>query len=223
METKQPTESSLVPRIRTESPENEEQAMMLAVKLSPEDCFEGARASVDRLLEVGDSLERSSFSNRKKDQKLGMNRVAASNWDRESWVTMVSRLSTRGLGVSQSPVKLGDGTYKSSELSDYIREQIFNYVTVDWRQRLDVIVAWLNEEWYNDLMAKSEDGQKRQPQYPIWMSKVMHAIFPYLEAKDKTFLRILSEIPVLDADVFAQVKILCLDPDRVTLGFLILT
>src|SRR5690606_10025285 len=99
-----------------------------------------------------------------------------------------------------------------------------NFVSVDWRARLDVIVAWLNEEWYNDyLMAKTEEGQGRQPQYPIWMSKVMHAIFPYLEAKDKTFLRILSEIPVLDAEVFSQIKILCLDPDRVTLGFLIIT
>lgn len=191
-------------------------ALPVPESLTEEETIQAGRDTIDRLFETASHFEKTSLTQRK--NKVGLNRVAASTWDREGWVTMLSRLSTRGLDSTFSSLKReGDDDAISRELSQYVRASLFRYVTEDWRSRLDIIVAWLNEEWYNDRLHRSE-GSRREPQYPIWTKKVINAIFPYLEAKDTSVMRLLSEIPELSADVFPKIKMLCIDPDKATLG-----
>lgn len=189
--------------------------------LNPEECAEAEKECFNGLIEKSNAFEsKSSLVSRK--HKVGLDRVAASTMDREGFFTILTRIATRALDFP-GQIKTEDGFVQPIEASLANREALLNYVTLDWRSRLDLIVAWLNEEWYNDrVLAETEEGRTREPQYPVWMRKVLNAIFPYLEVKDRTFMRILSEIPELDEGVFRSVKGLCVDPDRAALGVSIL-
>jgi symplekin len=100
---------------------------------------------------------------------------------------------------------------------------LYNYVIRDFRKRMDIAVAWLNEEWYNDrVLVNTEEGSHRQPQYHKWIMKLMDAIFPFLESRDRLFMRMLSETPEFPPELLEKIKMLCLDPDRTALGIQIL-
>ena len=183
-------------------------------RLSAEQSRRASLEAMDRMFAVIDSFETKSLISRK--SKLGVNRLAASNWDREGWIALITRMVTRG-SQDNNTVKSENG--QPNSLADAVRDRLYKYVIDDFRRRMDVAVAWLNEEWYNDkVMAGSEVGVSRQPQYDKWMMKVMDGIFPFLEVKDRMFMRMLSEIPEIPGELLNKVKMLCLDPDRATLG-----
>lgn len=193
--------------------------------LSPQETHEIGLEAIERMFAVVDQFDKTSLISRK--SKLGANRLAASNWDREGWITVLTRLATRGMGSvpeeSTAVEKVDSGSEASpsmiapSALSTAIREKLYNFVIADFRGRMDVAVSWLNEEWYNDqVMAKTQAN--REPQYRKWMMKVMDGIFPFLESKDRLFMRLLSEIPEVTVELMQKVKMLCLDPDRAMLG-----
>jgi len=208
--------------------------------LSREDLRESSFDAVNRIFSVIDQFDKTSLVSRK--SKLGVMRLAASNWDREGWTTLITRLATRGMGgIQGEDIKSdvsddddgddGDGDdddgydeeeggsklQKPSALSNFIRDKLYTCIIEDFRGRMDIAISWLNEEWYNDrIMAKAQPN--RQPQYKIWMMKVMDGIFPFLEGKDRMFMRLLSEIPEITVELLQKVKMLCLDPDRAVLG-----
>lgn len=194
--------------------------------LSSQETYEIGLEAIERMFAVVDQFDKTSLISRK--SKLGANRLAASNWDREGWITVLTRLATRGMGSApEEPTtaeKVENGSEASpssmvapSALSTAIREKLYNFVIADFRGRMDVAVSWLNEEWYNDqVMAKTQVN--REPQYRKWMMKVMDGIFPFLESKDRLFMRLLSEIPEVTVELMQKVKMLCLDPDRAMLG-----
>lgn len=181
-------------------------------RITAEQAHRASLESMDRMFLLIDEFEKTSLISRK--SKLGINRLAASNWDREGWITLLTRMATRG-SHGETTVKSESG--QSMSLADAIRERLFQYIIEDFRRRMDVAVAWLNEEWYNDKVMAS-GGFTRDQQYPKWMMKTMDAIFPFLEARDRLFMRMLSEIPEIPKELLDKVKILCLDPDRATLG-----
>ncbi|TGZ80924.1 hypothetical protein EX30DRAFT_341248 [Ascodesmis nigricans] len=184
--------------------------------IPPEQLRQAAIDSIDRMFSIIENFEKISLINRK--SKLGVNRLAASNWDREGWTSMIVRLPTRGIYADTQPFKTEDGEDKFS-LADLIRERLFKYVTADFRGCMDIAVAWLNEEWYNDkVQAQTEEGKNREPQCEKWTMKVMDAIFPFLEAKDRLFMRMVAEIPEIPKGLLEKIKLLCLDPDRTHLG-----
>lgn len=171
------------------------------------------------MFSIIEQFEKTSLINRK--TKLGVNRLAASNWDREGWTSMIIRLPTRGIYSDPSSVAVvkSENGEETVALADVIRERLYNYVISDFRGRMDVAVAWLNEEWYNDkVQAQTAEGRNREPQYQKWTMKVMDSIFPFLEAKDRLFMRMISEIPEIPMALLEKVKLLCLDPDRTQLG-----
>jgi symplekin len=185
-------------------------------------------ASIDavmRMFDMMDRFDKTSLVSRK--SKLGINRVAASTWDRDGWVTMIARLATRGLAALHGEYKKGgngedlDPSGTPSELATFVREKLYEYIMADFRDRTDVAAAWLNEEWYNDKVMAEYD-KNRDPQYLKWMMKVMDGIFPFLEGKDRLIIRLLSEIPEINHELLQKVKMLCLDPDRASLGIQIL-
>jgi symplekin len=155
-----------------------------------------------------------------KKPKSGMNRLAASAYDRDAWITIITRLATRaaaGLEEQLEPVK---GEYPDStpmSLNNTIRDSLYHYVLEDFRKRIDVAVAWLCEEWYNDRV-QMKLGEDAVLHYEKWVVKVLDGIVPYLDARDKVLTRFLSEIPGLSVDVLARVKSLCRDPAMVNLA-----
>lgn len=231
---KEPPDRVELPKEEREEEEEEERELLQLGKfslppplpLSLQETHEIGLEAIERMFAVVDQFDKTSLISRK--SKLGANRLAASNWDREGWITVLTRLATRGMGStpeeSIAVEKVENGSENSppsmiapSALSTAIREKLYNFVIADFRGRMDVAVSWLNEEWYNDqMMAKTQ--AKREPQYRKWMMKVMDGIFPFLESKDRLFMRLLSEIPEVTVELMQKVKMLCLDPDRAMLG-----
>ncbi|KAI9871477.1 MAG: hypothetical protein M1830_002877 [Pleopsidium flavum] len=235
----QPTENSeqILNKIDNAPPEDSLQQPEVALgpfalpqppPLTEEETDQIGKGTLNRVFGMMNVLDEPSLAKR---QKPGLNRLAASNYDREAWITVITRLATRasaGLETpSQDSIKSEDtnGTVaaRAISLSDSIRETLYVYVIEDFRARIPIAIAWLNEEWYNDqvqLQQRSDNAQDYQelPQhYERWVLKVLDGIVPYLDAKDKVLIRFLSEIPGVSEMVLDRVKGLARDPERVGL------
>ena len=154
-----------------------------------------------------------------KKPKSGMNRLAASAYDRDAWITIITRLATRtsaGLEESDAGIKVESNEALTS-LSNTIRESLYLYILEDFRKRIDIAVTWLCEEWYNDRI-QAKLGEQFPLHYEKWVLKVLDGIVPYLDGRDKILTRFLSEIPGLSAEILQRVKSLCRDPNMVNLS-----
>ncbi|KAI6885716.1 hypothetical protein KC360_g3440 [Hortaea werneckii] len=128
-------------------------------------------------------------------------------------------------------------------LADRIRAALRDYVTSGFRQRIDVGIAWLNEEWYADRLALSHRQSKHNtpstgdvnttttttrsstpplhhlPNYLHHSLALLDALTPYLDVKDGRFLiRFLSELPQLGVPHLTRISKLADDPDRVAMA-----
>ena len=195
--------------------------------LTPEETDQIGKQSISRVFSMMNVLEEPSVAKR---QKPGLNRLAGSNYDREAWVTLITRLATRasaGLDSSSDDSENTTAVIKkgitSASLSDGIRETLWKFIIEDFRARISIAIAWLNEEWYNDRVQSQRsqeiESQPPRPQhYEKWTLRILDGIVPYLDAKDKLLLRFLSEIPTLSPAVLDRVKGLAKDPERVDLA-----
>ncbi|KZF23799.1 mRNA cleavage and polyadenylation specificity factor complex subunit [Xylona heveae TC161] len=185
------------------------------------------RGTVARVFSMMNMLDESGSAVSKKT-KTGINRLAASSYDREAWLTVIIRLATRAsTGLDdydpEANIKTEDGPSTSMtkstdiSLSDSIRDALYLYFIEDFRRRMDIAIAWLNEEWYNERVQK-ENGNDPQPTYEKWALKIIDGILPYLDAKDKMLIRLLSEMPAVSEAVLERVKKLAGDPERVSLA-----
>ncbi|CDK28551.1 unnamed protein product [Kuraishia capsulata CBS 1993] len=121
--------------------------------------------------------------------------------DFENWLLI--RLITRGL--------------KDETLVDVVRNCIFDHFVQDMRNRIDIVISWLNEEWYNEHL---QDPAGSFPNYTSWTSKVLDNFLPFLESSDrKILIRFVSEVPLIDLGMVMKLKSLCSDPIRYKLGF----
>lgn len=160
--------------------------------------------------------------------KAGINRLAASSFDRDSWLTVIMRIATRGTAGLENNIKPEDTTSLTHaataaatppSLSDNIRELLFNYVLEDFRRRIDVAIAWLCEEWYADRLAQRSYPETNQVlHYEKWALRLVDGILPYLAPQDKVLIRFLGEIPELSRTLLDRVKSLCRDPSTVQLA-----
>lgn len=199
--------------------------------LTPEETEKIGKGTISRVFSMMSVLDDASVAKR---QKSGLNRLAGSNYDKDAWMTVITRLATRAsAGLDEEDLSDHDGggskgaiTKKSPtrSLSDGIRETLWKFIIEDFRARIPIAISWLNEEWFNDrIQSQSQDNQnggKRRPKgnYEYWMLKVLDSILPFLDAKDKVLIRFLSEIPALDEKVLDRVKGLARDPERVALS-----
>ncbi|KAL9005745.1 MAG: hypothetical protein Q9188_001502 [Gyalolechia gomerana] len=199
--------------------------------LTAEETEQMGKGTISRVFSMMSVLDDPSTAKR---QKPGLNRLAGSNYDRDAWMTVITRLATRAsAGLEDDDIsEHEEGDLKGAiakqspepSLSDGIRETLWKFITEDFRSRIPIAISWLNEEWFNDrIQSQSQDGQKarkRPPKqhYEKWMLKVVDSILPFLDAKDKVLIRFLSEIPALDEKVVDRVKGLARDPERVTLA-----
>ncbi|KAL8712406.1 MAG: hypothetical protein Q9220_003254 [cf. Caloplaca sp. 1 TL-2023] len=199
--------------------------------LTLEETEQIGKGTISRVFSMMSALDEPSNTKR---QKPGLNRIAGSNYDRDAWMTVITRLAIR------APAGLEDDISDNEEeetkgavarqppaptLGDGIRETLWKYIIEDFRSRISIAISWLNEEWFNDRIQSQhqEDDLKagkrrRKSNYEKWMFKILDSILPFLDAKDKVLIRFLSEIPALDERVIDRVKGLARDPDRVSLS-----
>jgi len=103
---------------------------------------------------------------------------------------------------------------------------MYIYIIEDFRRRIGVAIAWLNEEWYSDRVVQqaSPDAAYIPEHYEKWMLKVLDGIMPFIESNDRNLLiRFLSEVPAVNEDVLKRVVRLAKDPERVQLVVMALT
>ena len=167
--------------------------------------------------------------------KTGINRLAATQLDRASWTTLITRLGTRASAAFEDndleAIKTegsSDGDSKTDmaavpfdrgrhTLGSTVRDSLYFYVLEDFRKRIDAAVAWLTEEWYNDRMQRMQDEQSAT-HYPQLALKVLDGLLPYIDSRDKIFTRFVSELPEIDRAILERVKSLARDPERVGLA-----
>lgn len=171
-----------------------------------------------------------------KGTKGGFNRLAASDYGRDAWITIVSRLATRASAGLEEPddnikdefaVKQVKGNLS---ISDTIRDLLFDYVIRDWKKRIDVAVSWLNEEWYNDTIIAQAANPSPTPKsttngvapakghYQRCALRLIDGVVPYVAPQDSGLIRLISELPALDHEILSRIKTVAQDPERVGLA-----
>lgn len=84
---------------------------------------------------------------------------------------------------------------------------------INFREHMDLTISWLTEEWYSDKLTGSGNYEK-------WANRIFDNILPFVEMKDmKMFIRFLGDLPFVTAQQVAKLRTLCLDPERIRLGF----
>ncbi|KAG8889606.1 hypothetical protein FRB98_003668 [Tulasnella sp. 332] len=152
----------------------------------------------------------------------------------EAWVLLLVRMTTRGPAAD-----MGDGAESGSVVfspRQDIRKILCDYVLDDfterylgltyglmhyeslWISRSRLATIWMNEEWYNDVIRREEDPNW-QPQYDLWVQKLLMAQKEKLDPKDKAFSRFLVDLPALPPNLLSLLRDLCLDPDIMPVGF----
>ena len=176
---------------------------------------------------------------RSKITKSGFNRLAATDYGRDAWITILSRLATRANAGLDDPdegikdeyaVQSAKGTLSISEA---VRDGLYDYIIHDWKRRIDVAISWLNEEWYNDkILAQSSNNSAKnganghassdtdapQGNYQRCALRMFDGILGFVEHTDKILLRFLSEIPALDHEILSRLKTMAKDPERIDLA-----
>ena len=170
-------------------------------------------------------------------QKLGINRLAGSSNDKESWLTLMIRLATRATAGLEHVIRHeanDDADETDSEdgqplmplnVPDEIRQQLFDYVLDDWKHRLSLGITWLTEEWYADKVqavgivngnAATTKSSGATQHYDYWVSKLFSTLIPRFDKDDhRILIRFLSELPSLDRSILSHVKTLTDDPATV--------
>ncbi|KAI1190022.1 mRNA cleavage and polyadenylation specificity factor complex subunit [Nemania serpens] len=190
--------------------------------LDPEQAARVGQGAIARVFSTMQTLEDPAT----KKSKAGLNRLAASSYDRDSWITVITRLATRAnAGLDEVFVKEEGNTVAmpTISMSDSIRELLYAYILEDFRKRIDVAVTWLSEEWYKERvqqrLASSPDEARDVPaNYEKWTLRLVDAFLPYLHSQDKVLTRFLSELPELTPSILARVNTLCRDPSLVSLA-----
>ncbi|KAK3382420.1 hypothetical protein B0T24DRAFT_12001 [Lasiosphaeria ovina] len=156
--------------------------------------------------------------------KTGINRLAVTSYDRDSWLTLITRLATRttaGLEDPSSEIKAEESASALDRprmsFSNVIRELLYNYILEDWRRRIEVAVAWLCEEWYNDQLTKRSRSDAPL-HYEKCALRLVDGFLSYITSQDKVLTRFLAEIPELSRALLGRLKSLCADPTTVHLA-----
>ncbi|KAK2839171.1 hypothetical protein FQN49_006408 [Arthroderma sp. PD_2] len=195
--------------------------------LSLEDAEHLGKETVSRIFTMTTTLPPSSKAVvNNPSQSIGFGRLAASSSDRESWLTLLTRLATRSSAGLESEESNAEKDTAKQSIADTIRHTLYRYVLEDFRARMNFAISWMNEEWYNDQVqlkhtSSQIEGDPSNPFVPThynhWSLRLLEGMLPYLDARDKVLIRFLSELPELDSALIQKVKSLANDPERINL------
>ena len=177
--------------------------------LDPNEKQDQIKLIVDNFIKTSSNKlgnDKDGESNKTDIQEL--KKVAISRWKKNSWIKLLSRLATRG-------------TKLNPEISNYIRDSLFNYFKEDVKGRIDGVIEWLNEEYYDEfIVSKDEDKEISTSNYIKYTGLVLDFLIPFLEPSDRNiFIRLLSELPYLDLSLISKLRSVCTDPIRSKIGF----
>ncbi|KAI1310827.1 hypothetical protein EDD11_003643 [Mortierella claussenii] len=134
------------------------------------------------------------------------------------WMTVVARLLTRAFtrdsGASSSSVEGVD---------QGVKERMVDYICRDFKQRRELALTWLHEEWYYDGICQRQAGEMddREPQYLWCLYKILDGITSGatpLDPRDRGLTRFLLEVPELPEGAVDIIQKYCDDPARAQLG-----
>lgn len=191
--------------------------------LSPADALEISKSSMLRVFGMI-NLPDGPFM--VKRPKSGLNRTAANNYDKDAWLTIITRLATRALPDHATSEEVSHESKQAALInnatgpdlfSDSIRDRLFEHIMENFRTRIHVAISWLNEEWYNDRIRLANNDSRHEAKYDHCVLRILDGIMPFLDAKDKLLIRFLSEIPAVNEGILLRVKNLADDPERVDL------
>ncbi|THH18059.1 hypothetical protein EW146_g2859 [Bondarzewia mesenterica] len=158
---------------------------------------------------------------------------SAGGGGQDIWMLLVVRMITRvvdpdadggqvkgelGKGDDDDDKVREDEMLSLYERQDRLRRTLCNYVMADFSGRIRLATTWMNEEWYNDQIRMSRDRNWR-PNYDVWLNQIVAAYQTHLDGKDRTFGRFLLDLPSVPPDVFTLLRDLCVEPDRMQVGF----
>ncbi|KAG0020520.1 hypothetical protein BGZ81_009301 [Podila clonocystis] len=130
------------------------------------------------------------------------------------WMTIISRLLTRAFPRNSEQAAEAHGT-------QHMKDMMVNYVCSDFKQRRELALIWLHEEWYYDGICQRAGEQDRDPQYLWCLYKILDGITSgtnQLDAKDKGLTRFLLEVPELPEGAVDIIQKYCDDPARAQIG-----
>ncbi|KAI0050978.1 hypothetical protein FA95DRAFT_1555019 [Auriscalpium vulgare] len=145
------------------------------------------------------------------------------------WMLLIVRMITRvvdpdeRLDKGKGKAEDGEGEEEDEmlvlyERQDRLRRTLCDYIMADFSGRIRLATTWMNEEWYNDEVRLSRDADWR-PNYDAWLGQIVAAYQTHLDGKDRTFARFLLDLPSVPPDVFALLRDLCVEPERMQVGF----
>lgn len=147
----------------------------------------------------------------------------------DMWMLMMIRMITRvarPLADAESDAKLDEEAgvegeegriQKFYELQDQQRRFLCDYIMEDFSNRIRIATLWMNEEWYNDQIHANDPYW--QPNYETWVNQVISVFQTHLDGKDRTFSKFLLDLPLLPSDILALLRDMCVDPERMPVGF----
>ena len=206
--------------------------------LTEQECAMYSETAKDRLFSTLHELDTDALKKPKKsttETQHGFHRpVSNGSQDRDGWIALLTRIATRPTFTVNAESTNGDIDIKQENFSlaltkrgaaanddnlpNKLRAAFQLYILDDWRRRLDIAIAWLNEEWYADKLS----GPTTLPNYTHLTLTILDGLIPYIDIKDgRHLIRFLSEIPSLpganagDGGVWTRISKLAEDPERV--------
>ncbi|KAF9181168.1 hypothetical protein BGZ51_005102 [Haplosporangium sp. Z 767] len=150
------------------------------------------------------------------DQSQAAQQNASKVVTKADWMAIVARLLSRAF------TKSSDGS-GASMASTAVKERMVDYICKDFKQRRELALTWLHEEWYYDEMYRRQMGDMddREPQYLWCLYRILDGITSgttQLDAKDRGLTRFLLEAPELPDGAVDIIQKYCDDPARAQLG-----
>ncbi|KAF9114409.1 hypothetical protein BGX27_010880 [Mortierella sp. AM989] len=131
------------------------------------------------------------------------------------WMTIIARLLTRAF--------TRDSEASAGSIDQDMKEKMVMYICKDFKQRRELALTWLHEEWYYDGICQRQAGdmEDREPQYLWCLYKILDGITTgttQLDTKDRGLTRFLLEVPELPDGAVDIIQKCCDDPLRAQLG-----
>lgn len=78
--------------------------------------------------------------------------VAIKTWHKDLWLVLLTRLATRGMLPDPDSV---------SDCGDLVRQALFDHFLANIHDRVDLVIEWLNEEWFSEKVAREASARPR--------------------------------------------------------------
>lgn len=174
--------------------------------MTDDDKMKHLKRIVQHIMEVSNNDESSEVKTALGKDQGPLEKIKLLQWsNKESWLHILTRLCTRGVS-------------NRDNMSDFIRQMLYDYFMDDFNGRIGMALEWLGEEWYYESI--SSDTDNKYTNYDQWSSKFLDGLIPFLENQHRRiFIRLMSELPRIEQVHIDKVRPICLDPARSSLGF----